>query len=102
MENPKHTRKVDFVLCVVFKWIMLWIAYRSDSHSKYLLIRTVLHLGSSSGQLGRGSPAQQFHPVPIAVPLAMPVAMVACGGDHSLLVTTCRGEFFEITFKVPF
>lgn len=44
---------------------------------------------ASSGQLGRGSPAQQFHPVPTAVPLSTPVSMVACGGDHSLLVTAC-------------
>eukprot|EP00747_Dinoflagellata_sp_TGD_P116867 gnl/TRDRNA2_/TRDRNA2_172473_c0_seq1.p1 gnl/TRDRNA2_/TRDRNA2_172473_c0~~gnl/TRDRNA2_/TRDRNA2_172473_c0_seq1.p1 ORF type:complete len:670 (-),score=84.36 gnl/TRDRNA2_/TRDRNA2_172473_c0_seq1:79-2088(-) len=44
---------------------------------------------ASSGQLGRGSPAEQYSPVPTSIPLARPVASVACGGDHSLLVSPC-------------
>jgi hypothetical protein len=43
---------------------------------------------ASSGQLGRGSPAQQIHPIPTSVSLSHAVTMVACGGDHSLLVAS--------------
>lgn len=42
---------------------------------------------ASSGQLGRGSPAERFHSVPTQILLPSQVVMVACGGDHSLLVT---------------
>ncbi|CAK0886835.1 unnamed protein product, partial [Prorocentrum cordatum] len=44
---------------------------------------------ATSGQLGRGSPAELFQGVPTAVPILQRVAMAACGGDHSLLVTDC-------------
>jgi alpha-tubulin suppressor-like RCC1 family protein len=44
---------------------------------------------ATSGQLGRGSPAQRFHPVPTGVRLDTAVISVACGGDHSLLMTAC-------------
>jgi len=45
---------------------------------------------ATSGQLGRGSPADRYHPTPTSIPLASPVVTVACGGDHSILVTACK------------
>lgn len=43
---------------------------------------------ASSGQLGRGSPALQVHPMPTPIHIGMPITMVACGGDHTLLVAS--------------
>lgn len=44
---------------------------------------------ADSGQLGRGTPAERFHPSPTPVHLPVLVHMVACGGDHSVVVTSC-------------
>lgn len=59
-------------------------------HSVFVRKGTAYSWGSaSSGQLGRGSPAERFHPSPTPVHLPVSVQMVACGGDHSVIVTSC-------------
>eukprot|EP00930_Biecheleria_cincta_P062688 TRINITY_DN4813_c0_g1_i1.p1 TRINITY_DN4813_c0_g1~~TRINITY_DN4813_c0_g1_i1.p1 ORF type:complete len:704 (+),score=61.05 TRINITY_DN4813_c0_g1_i1:71-2182(+) len=59
-------------------------------HSVFLQKGTAYSWGAaSSGQLGRGSPAERFHPLATAINLPVLVQMVACGGDHSVVVGVC-------------
>eukprot|EP00929_Paragymnodinium_shiwhaense_P079864 TRINITY_DN41631_c0_g1_i1.p1 TRINITY_DN41631_c0_g1~~TRINITY_DN41631_c0_g1_i1.p1 ORF type:complete len:668 (-),score=102.82 TRINITY_DN41631_c0_g1_i1:199-2202(-) len=43
---------------------------------------------ATSGALGHGSSAEGFQQIPQPVPLPLAVKLAACGGDHTLLLTT--------------
>jgi len=59
-------------------------------HSAFSQKGTAYSWGAaSSGQLGRGSPADRFRPLPTPVHLPVFVQMVSCGGDHSVVMASC-------------
>jgi len=92
-----HREELSALRALLFATRQRWAQCRARrrgvaaglQHSVVIKEGSALTWGAAtSGQLGRGSPAERFHSVPTPVPLHVPVRMVACGGEHSLLVTS--------------